>query len=113
MKLLITENKRYQLAYKVLDNILSKLHREDYDLNKDTDSIFSNHQILFEDRNGKVVMRYTEKYDRLEVRYDIWGPLSIFSFSDEELERLIHWWFKDRLRIEPDSVMIIRNWDYD
>ena len=35
MKILITENKRYQLAYKVLDDTLSKLHREDYDGNKD------------------------------------------------------------------------------
>jgi hypothetical protein len=107
MKILITENKRYQLAYKVLDDTLSKLHREDYDDNKDMWSISGNHQILFEDRNGKVVMRYTEKYDRLEVRYDIWGPLSIFSFSDEELERVIHWWFKDRLRIDVDSVMLL------
>ena len=47
MKILITENKRYQLAYKVLDDTLSKLHREDYDDNKDKDSIFSNHQIMF------------------------------------------------------------------
>jgi hypothetical protein len=107
MKILITENKRYQLAYKVLDDTLSKLHREDYEDNKGMWSISGNHQIIFEDRNGKVVMRYTEKYDRLEVRYDIWGPLSIFSFSDEELERVIHWWFKDRLSIDPDSVMLL------
>lgn len=107
MKILITENKRYQLAYKILDNVLEGLTREDYDLNSDTDSIFSNHQILFEDKNGKVVMRYTEKYDRLEVRDGIWEPLRIFSFSDEELERVIHWWFTDRIRTEPDSVMLI------
>ena len=107
MKILITENKRYQLAYKILDNVLEGLTREDYDLNRDTDSIFSNHQILFEDKNGKVVMRYTEKYDRLEVRDGIWEPLRIFSFSDEELERVIHWWFTDRIRTEPDSVMLI------
>jgi hypothetical protein len=113
MKILITENKRYQLAYKILDNVLEGLTREDYDLNRDTDSIFSNHQILFDDKNGKTVMRYTEKYDRLEVRYGIWEPLRIFSFSDEELERVIHWWFTNRIRIEPDSVMIIGNGDYD
>ena len=107
MKILITENKRYQLAYKILDDVLEGLTREDYDLNRDTDSIFSNHQILFEDKNGKVVMRYTEKYDRLEVRDGIWEPLRIFSFSDEELERVIHWWFTDRIRTEPDSVMLI------
>ena len=107
MKILITENKRYQLAYKILDNVLEGLTREDYDLNRDTDSIFSNHQILFDDKNGKTVMRYTEKYDRLEVRDGIWESLRIFSFSDEELERVINWWFTNRIRIEPDSVMLI------
>jgi hypothetical protein len=111
MKILITENKRYQLAYKILDNVLEGLTREDYDLNADTDSVFSNHQILFDDKSGKTVMRYTEKYDRLEVRYGVWEPLRIFSFSDEELERVIHWWFKDRLRIEADSVMLIGYYD--
>ena len=107
MKILITENKRYQLAYKILDNVLDGLTREDYDLSRGTDSIFSNHQILFDDKNGKTVMRYTEKYDRLEVRDGIWESLRIFSFSDEELERVIHWWFTDRIRTEPDSVMLI------
>jgi hypothetical protein len=107
MKILITENKRYQLAYKILDDVLDGLTREDYDLNKDTDSVFSNHQILFDDKNGKTVMRYTEKYDSLEVKDDIWEPLRIFSFSDKELERVIHWWFKDRIRIEPDTVYLV------
>ena len=111
MKLLITENKRYQLAYKILDDVLDGLTREDYDLNRDTDSIFSNHQILFDDKNGKTVMRYTEKYDRLEVRDGIWEPLRIFSFSDEELERVIHWWFKDRIRTEPDTVYLVGRYD--
>ena len=111
MKILITENKRYQLAYKILDDVLEGLTREDYDLNKDTDSIFSNHQILFEDKSGKVVMRYTEKYDSLEVKDDIWEPLRIFSFSDKELERVIHWWFKDRIRIEPDTVYLVGYYD--
>jgi hypothetical protein len=55
MKILITENKRHQLAYKILDDILDGLTREDYDANKDKDSIISNHQILFEDKNGELV----------------------------------------------------------
>lgn len=105
MKLLITENKRYQLAYKILDDILSKLTREVYDDNKD--SIFSNHQIIFRDKNDEIVMWYSEKHDRLEVNQGIWAPLKVFSFNDEELERIIFWWFKDRLKIEPDGVYLI------
>lgn len=107
MKILITENKRYQLAYKVLDDTLSKLHREDYDGNKDKGWIFSNHQIMFKDDNDEIVMWFSEKYDRLEVNEGIWMPLTVFSFSDEELESVIHWWFKDRLRIEPEGVYLI------
>ena len=111
MKILITENKRYQLAYKVLDDTLSKLHREDYDDNKDKDSIFSNHQIFFRDDNDKIVMWFSEKHDRLEVNEGMWMPLTVFSFTDEELERIIFWWFKNRLRIEPEGVYLIGYYD--
>jgi len=105
MKILITENKRYQLSYKILDDILSKLTREVYDDNKD--SIFSNHQIIFRDKNDEIVMWYSEKHDRLEVNQGIWAPLKVFSFNDEELERIIFWWFKDRLKLEPDGVYLM------
>jgi len=111
MKILITENKRYQLAYKVLDDTLSKLHREDYDDNKDKDSIFSNHQIFFKDDNDKIVMWFSEKHERLEVNEDMWMPLTVFSFTDEELERIIFWWFKNRLRIEPEGIYLIGYYD--
>ena len=107
MKILITENKRYQLSYKILDDVLGGLTREDYNLNADTDSIFSNHQILFDDKSGKTVMRYSEKYGMLEVKEAIWGPLRMFSFSDDEFERVILWWFKDRIRTEPDTVYLV------
>jgi hypothetical protein len=111
MKILITENKRYQLAYKVLDDTLSKLHREDYDDNKDKDSIFSNHQIFFRDDNDEIVMWFSEKHERLEVNKDMWMPLTVFSFTDEELERIIFWWFKNRLRIEPEGIYLIGYYD--
>jgi hypothetical protein len=111
MKILITENKRYQLAYKVLDDTLSKLHREDYDDNKDKDSIFSNHQIFFRDDNDKIVMWFSEKHERLEVNEDMWMPLTVFSFTDEELERIIFWWFKNRLRTEPEGIYLIGYYD--
>jgi len=52
-------------------------------------------------------MWYSEKHDRLEVNKGMWVPLKVFSFNDEELERIIFWWFKDRVRIEPDGVYLI------
>jgi hypothetical protein len=111
MKILITENKRYQLAYKVLDDTLSKLHREDYEDNKGMWSISGNHQIFFRDDNDKIVMLFSEKHERLEVNEDMWMPLTVFSFTDEELERIIFWWFKNRLRIEPEGIYLIGYYD--
>ena len=52
-------------------------------------------------------MWFSEKHERLEVNEGIWMPLTVFSFSDEELERIIFWWFKNRLRIEPEGVYLI------
>jgi hypothetical protein len=43
----------------------------------------------------------------------VWLPLKVFSFSEEELERVIWWWFKDRIRIEADKVYILAKHDYD
>ena len=109
MKILITENKRYQLAYKILDDILNGLTREDIDLNKD--SVFSNQQIIFRDKSDDIFMWWSEKYDLLEVNKGMWEPLRLFSFSYDELERVIYWWFKDRLRIEPTEVNIVGDYD--
>ena len=105
MKLLITENKRYQLAYKVLDNILDGLTREDKDMN--VNSVFSNHRVLFKDGNGNIVLKWLENNEGLYVYRDFWLPLSVFSFGEEELQRVIFWWFKDRIRIEPEEVYLM------
>jgi hypothetical protein len=68
MKILITENKRYQLAYKVLDNILDGLTREDKDMN--VNSVFSNHRVLFKDGNGNIVLKWLENNEGLYVYRD-------------------------------------------
>jgi hypothetical protein len=55
MRVLLTEDKRRQLSYKVLDNVLSKLTREDKDMN--VNSVFSNHRVLFKDSDGKIILK--------------------------------------------------------
>jgi recombinational DNA repair protein RecR len=109
MKILITENKRYQLAYKVLDDTLSKLHRENTDLNKGKDSVFSNHQVSFFYENGEKVMEYQEIKGILYVLRDFISPLKVFSFDEEEINRLIKWWFTNRVRIEPEDVYFVKD----
>ena len=105
MKILITENKRYQLAYNMLDDELSKLTRKDIDLNKE--SVLSNWQVLFIDENGNIQMRYNEKNGTLYISSDFIFPLRVLSFDVEEINRLLNWWFIDRVRLEPEDMYIV------
>ena len=105
MKILITENRRYQLAYKLLDDNLNQLTRKDFDLNKE--SVLSNWQVLFIDKNGEIVMRWTEKTGMLYVSENLVAPLRVFSFDEVEENKLIHWWFTNRVRLEPEEVHFV------
>ena len=105
MKILITEDKRKQLTYKMLDDKLSQLTRKDIDLNKE--SILSNWQVLFIDKGGNIVMRWNEKNGTLYVSEELVIPLRVFSFDEAEENRLIHWWFTNRVRLEPENVYIV------
>ena len=83
MKILITENKRYQLAYKILDDILDGLTREDTDLNRDKDSVFSNHQVTFlnEDDENILEISYAELSTCSKLpRIDILNVMFVSSF---------------------------------
>ena len=114
MKILITENKRYQLAYNMLDDELSKLTRKDINLNKE--SVLSNWQVLFIDENGNIQMRYNEKNGILYISSDFIFPLRVLSFDVEEINRLLNWWFIDRVRLEPEDMYIVSpgslDWEY-
>jgi hypothetical protein len=107
MKVLITEDRRRELANKVLDDTLSKLTRKDIDLNKGKNSVFSNHRVMFKDSDGESVLKWSEHNNGLYVYSDFWLPLSVFSFGEIELERIIFRWFKDRIKIEPDEVYLM------
>ena len=113
MKILITENKRYQLAYKMLDDELSQLTRKDINLN--TESILSNWQVLFIDNDGNIQMRWNEKNGTLYVSGELIIPLRVLSFGEEEENRLVTWWFTNRVRLEPEEVYIVSpgtlNWE--
>ena len=102
MKILITENKRYQLAYKILDDILNGLTRKDVDLNKE--SVLSNWQVLFINKDGDIVMRWGENTGSLYVSEELLIPLRVFSFDEDEEHRLLHWWFTNRVRLEPENI---------
>ena len=111
MKILITENKRYQLAYKILDDVLEGLTREDTDLNRGKDSVFSNHQVTFFNEDGEKIMEWQEIKGILYVLQDVIFSLKMFSFNEEELERVVMWWFSDRVRIEPEYVYFVSDFD--
>jgi len=113
MKILITENKRYQLAYKMLDDELSQLTRKDINLN--TESILSNWQVLFIDNDGNIQMRWNEKNGTLYISSDFVSPLKVLSFDVEEVNRLVTWWITNRVRLEPEDMYIVSpgslNWE--
>jgi hypothetical protein len=115
MKFIITENKRYQLAYKILDKILDGLNRKDFDLN--TDSVYSNQQVVFQNDKGDIIMRWSESNGNLYVSSEIDSTLSILSLSGMEVNRLLSVWFTDRVRVEPDNVFFTEpgslDWESD
>jgi hypothetical protein len=113
MKILITENKRYQLAYKMLDDELSQLTRKDINLNKE--SVLRDWQVLFINNNGDILMRWNEKYGTLYVSEELIIPLKVLSFGEREENRLVTWWFTNRVSIDPEEVFIVSpgtlNWE--
>jgi len=113
MKILITENKRYQLAYNMLDDKLSQLTRKDIDLNKE--SVLSNWQVLFIDNDGNIQMRWNEKNGTLYVSEELITPLRVLSFGEEEKNKLVTWWFTNRVRLEPEDMYFVPsdtlNWE--
>ena len=54
-------------------------------------------------------MEYQEKKGELYVVRDFISPLKVFSFDEEEINRLIKWWFTNRVRIEPEDVYFFRD----
>lgn len=113
MKILITENKRHQLVYKLLDDNLSQLTRKDIDLNKE--SVLNNWQVLFIDKNGEILMRWNEESENLYISNKLIVPLKVFSFEEEELNKLVSWWFSNRVRLDTDGVYFVSsgslNWE--
>jgi len=111
MKILITENKRYQFAYKMLDEELSQLTRKDINLNKE--SVLSDWQVLFINNNGDILMRWNEKYGTLYVSEELIIPLKVLSFGEGEENRLVTWWFTNRVSIDPEEVFIVPSGSLD
>ena len=100
MKIFITEDKRKQLAYRILDDKLSELSRKDFDLD-------GHQQVLFIDGDGDIVMRWSKKQRNLYVSERLISPLRVFSFEDVEENMLVSWWFKNRFNIDPDAVYFV------
>jgi hypothetical protein len=113
MKILITENKRKQLAYHMLDEVLNNLTRKHINLNKD--SILSNWQVLFIDKNGEIVIRWSEGRDFLYVSEDLLVPLKSLSFDEIESTNLIYDWFTNKANLYVTEMEFVPpgslNWE--
>lgn len=100
MKILITEDKRKQLAYRILGDKLSELTRKDFDLD-------GHQKVLFIDGDGDIVMRWSVNTGILYVSEDLVIPLRVFSFENVEVSMLVSWWFKNTFNIDPDTVLFV------
>ena len=60
-------------------------------------------------RMEKRLWSIKNKKGELYVVRDFISPLKVFSFDEEEINRLIKWWFTNRVRIEPEDVYLFRD----
>jgi hypothetical protein len=52
-------------------------------------------------------MRYNEKNGTLYISSDFIFPLRVLSFDVKEINRLLNWWFINRVRLEPEDMYIV------
>ena len=115
MKVIITEDRIRQLVNKLLDDTLSKLTREDIELipkkgytkNSGKGYVFRNHRVIFKKSDGESILKWSGHNNGLYVYKDFWLPLTVFAFDKIKLERIILWWFKDRIKIETEEVYLV------
>jgi hypothetical protein len=100
MKLLIEESRRDRMAKNELDQEFSNLYE---DVNYQTDS--AGKQMIIHYNNGDgVIMIYGSRNNVLYVCEDIAKPIIYFSYTPQEVKRLIGEWFSDKFELPVKIV---------
>lgn len=100
MKIVIVESRRNQLAKKELDKAFSNMYE---DVNYMTDS--NGEQKIINYRNGDgIIMIYGDRNNTLYICEDITKPIEFFSYTPQEVKRVVGEWFSQTFELPVKIV---------
>jgi hypothetical protein len=100
MKILIIESQRDRLAKKELDKSFSNMYE---DVNYITDGVGEQKKIEFRDGDG-VIMIYSDRNEVLYFCEDITKPIEFFSYTPQEVKRVVREWFSQTFELPVKIV---------
>ena len=100
MKIVITESRRDKLAKQVLTDEFSNMYE---DVNYMTDSTGEQKRIEYRNGDG-VIMLYGDRHNALYICEDVTRPLEFFSYTPQEVKRVVGEWFSQTFELPVKIV---------
>ena len=100
MKIVITESRRDRLAKQVLSDEFSNMYE---DVNYMTDSTGEQKRIEYRNGDG-VIMLYGDRHNALYICDDVTRPLEFFSYTPQEVKRVVGEWFSQTFELPVKIV---------
>ena len=100
MKIVITESRRDKLAKQVLTDEFSNMYE---DVNYMTDSTGEQKRIEYRNGDG-VIMFYGDRHNALYICEDVTRPLEFFSYTPQEVKRVVGEWFSQTFELPVKIV---------
>lgn len=100
MKIVITESRRDRLAKQVLTDEFSNMYE---DVNYMTDSTGEQKRIEYRNGDG-VIMLYGDRHNALYICEDVTRPLEFFSYTPQEVKRVVGEWFSQTFELPVKIV---------
>lgn len=100
MKIVITESRRDKLAKQVLTDEFSNMYE---DVNYMTDSTGEQKRIEYRNGDG-VIMLYGDRHNALYICDDVTRPLEFFSYTPQEVKRVVGEWFSQTFELPVKIV---------
>lgn len=100
MKIVITESRRDRLAKQVLSDEFSNMYE---DVNYMTDSTGEQKRIEYRNGDG-VIMLYGDRHNALYICEDVTRPLEFFSYTPQEVKRVVGEWFSQTFELPVKIV---------
>jgi len=102
MRIIITENKIYEVISKWLSKNYSEMEIYDHDTQP---------WVLYVDKDGEIIFLYQHKDNELYVAKDVMEFLiQVFSIDDKQIKNIVGDWFQEHNDLRTDKVL---TWDFD